>query len=117
MISIGQLHTLPEIFDAVAAKQERSFNYDLYWADPDRPPTLEDHFLVGESVQVNDDYIEIYPESATSRNFWIYCSNELIQDVVDLATRQKPTATHEELLMCLEHYLERDDFKDLDGHA
>ena len=113
MIAIGRLFKLSEILDAVASKQERAFHYHLYWADPERPPILNDEFLVGEPVQISDDDVEIYPESATSRKFWVFCSDELIQDVVDLAIHQKSTASHAELLACLEHYIEHDDFMDL----
>ncbi|MCL2310269.1 MAG: hypothetical protein FWC42_08380 [Proteobacteria bacterium] len=113
MISIGNIYKVSDVLRAVAEKKGPDASYDLYWEDQDREATLDDVFLVAEKVQVTDDCEEIYPKSATDRGFWIYCSDELIQDVVGLAVSQKPTASLSDLLRCLEHYIRRDCFLDL----
>ncbi len=113
MISLGHLYTLSDIVGFVAAKAERGFPYSLYWDDQDRPAMPDDRFLVSDPVRVTGDGVEVYPTLARENGFWIYCSDELIQDVVDLAIEQKPAATTSELIRCIEHYLSNDDFLDL----
>uniref|UniRef100_UPI00403F616F DUF7716 domain-containing protein n=1 Tax=Massilia sp. METH4 TaxID=3123041 RepID=UPI00403F616F len=39
---------------------------------------------------------------------------EHLQDVVDLAVRQKPSASDNEIIRCLNYYVEFDDFLDLE---
>ena len=112
-IKLGNLYKLPEIFASIAAKTERNFGYALYWKDQERAATLDDIFLVAEPVEVTDADKEIYPLLAIEKGFWIYCRDELIQDVIDLAIKQKPAVTPAELLECLEYYIEKDDFYDL----
>jgi len=113
MISLGNFYKLSVVLSSVAAKEERGFSYDLYWKDENRPATPDDMILVGEPIQVTDDDEEIYPALARENGLWIYCNNELIQDVVDLAVKQKPSATPDELVKCLEHYIAKDNFLDL----
>lgn len=118
MISLGNTYTVSDVLRAVAEENDPDASYDLYWDDQDREATLDDIFLVAEKVQVTDESEEIYPKSAVDRGFWLYCSDELIQDVVSLAIRQKPTASLSDLLRCLEYYIRRDDFLDLsDDHT
>ncbi|EED99314.1 conserved hypothetical protein [Burkholderia multivorans CGD1] len=38
---------------------------------------------------------------------------EHLQDVIDLAYKQKPTASIDEVIKCLNHYSKYDDFLDL----
>lgn len=106
-------YTLPELFRLIAGKQERQNPYALYWADPDREPQLDDPFLLAAPVQVQDDDTELFPPMAVAQNLWILCSDELIQDVVDLAISQKPDASAKQLLHCLNYYINHDTFLDI----
>ena len=113
MVSICNLYSMFTVLKEVANVSYPDTKYDLFWDDQNRPARLDDLILIAETIKVSKDDIEIYPEAALSRGFWIYCSGELIQDVISLAIEQKPNANGEELLMCLEHYIEFDDYLDL----
>lgn len=113
MIAIGNLYVMSDMLEAVAKGRDPDVPYDLYWKDEDRPARLDDMILVAEPVAVSDDDKEIYPESASSRGFWIYCSGELVQDVVGLAMEQMPAASADSLLSCVEYYIRNDDYLDL----
>ena len=64
------------------------------------------------TVEVQDDAM-VFPASVQQRGWWLYCSDELVQSVVGLAAEQKPTATADELLRCLVHYMHEDCILDL----
>ncbi|MDR6982171.1 hypothetical protein J2X32_000779 [Rheinheimera pacifica] len=113
MIAVGHFYSFAVVLDAVASNKDSGLSYSLYWKDPDRRAEPSDLFLVGEPVKVTDDDDEIYPVLAQQNGLWIYCSDELIQDVISLAIEQKPSASHTELIECIEYYLQKDTFLDL----
>ena len=113
MISFNEACSVPEFLRLVAAKQERALCYALYWKGrDDRDPTLADDFLVAAPVEVQGDAM-VFPAEVQRRGWWLYCSDDLVRDVVDLATEQKPAVTPGELLRCLVHYLHEDAYLDL----
>lgn len=113
-LELDRSYRMSELLPIVASRRDRAFGYALYWLDPKRDPQLEDSFLVAAPVEVTDDDKEVYPQSAQKPGYWIYCSAELIQDVVDLAVSQNANASNEQMLECLIHYMKYDNFLDVD---
>lgn len=112
----NKTYSLGEFIDIVKHKQERSTSYDpqyqyaLYAVEADLTAALE--VYVGAPVEVNDDEEEIYPDYVVSHNMWYLCSDENIQDVVDLAVSQCAEISTVQLITALDYYLEHDDFMD-----
>jgi hypothetical protein len=110
-------YRLSEFVDIVKNKQERlehynpMYNYALYAIEAE--VTCDLTIYVGEPVEVTDSDEEIYPEYATKNDMWYFCSDENIQDVVDLAVSQCPEVNTEQLITALAYYLEHDDFMNL----
>jgi hypothetical protein len=115
MIQLNTFYTLPELFALVKNRQERAQNYCIYWRDNAPDPSLTDRLIVAapSDIDEDDDYKETFPSMVNENGYWHYCSDEIVQDVVDLAISQKPNVTDEELLNCLDYYLKRDTFLDL----
>lgn len=113
----NKTYQLEEFILLVKDKKERTAGYDpayayaVYAREDEVEIGLE--IYVGEPVEVNDNDEETYPSVAIEQEMWYMCSDEDIQDVVDLAISQKPSATMEELVMALDYYLTIDDFIDL----
>jgi hypothetical protein len=114
MLIIGNEYKMCELLLLVAKRLDRQTSYSVYWQDlPQQDPSPESIVLVEHPSIVTDEDAEIFPDAVRSRGWWIYCSDELLQDVVDLAVEQKTSASAEEILKCLRYYLEHDDFLDL----
>lgn len=110
-------YQLEEFILLVIEKKERTAGYDaafayaIYAREEEVEIGLE--IYVGEPVEVTDNDEEIYPNEVIAQEMWYLCSDEDIQDAIDLAISQKPSATMEELVMALDYYLTIDDFIDL----
>ena len=112
-----QLYFIEDFIRLVKQKAERSEQYDrsFFYAIYAKEDTfaLGQKILVSDTVNVLDDDSEIYPDDVIAHHFSYQCSSENIQDVIDLAIQQKPSATDQELIRALNYYLERDNFLDL----
>lgn len=112
----NKTYRLSEFIDIVKNKQERSegynplYHYAIYAEEVEVTSNLV--IYVGEPVEVSDSDKEIYPEYAVAHNMWYFCSDENIQDVVDLAISQYSQVSTEQLITALDYYLEHDDFMD-----
>ncbi|AOI56432.1 DUF7716 domain-containing protein [Burkholderia diffusa] len=116
-------HKTYQIEDFIAfvqAKQDRSaqynraFLYDVYGDDSVEDLLREGQTIfVGDTVQVDDNDEEIYPREVNERGYAFLYSGENFQAVVDLAYKQKPTASAKEVIQCLNYYAQHDDFLDL----
>ncbi len=73
----------------------------------------DDKVFVDSNVQVNDNDDEIYPAQVVARKFRLACPGEQFQDGIDLGFKQKPTATHAEIIGALNHYSKHGNFLDL----
>jgi hypothetical protein len=113
MIQLNTFYTLAEWLNLVKTKQERTLNYSIYWRDNAPDPTENDRIIIAAPTIVDDNDNETFPPIVNENGFWYYCSDENIQDVVDVAIDQKPNASDAELLQCLDYYLKRDTFLDL----
>ncbi|EHO05633.1 DUF7716 domain-containing protein [Myroides odoratimimus] len=114
----NKTYRLAEFILLVKDRKERTteygpaYQYAIYAVEDEADVELE--IYVGDPVEVTEDNEEVYPDAVTELDMWYLCSDEDIQDVVDLAVSQKPTVTVEELVMALDYYLTIDDFIDFD---
>ncbi|VWB48471.1 DUF7716 domain-containing protein [Burkholderia lata] len=110
---------LAEFIAVVRAKAERregydpAWLYDVYGEDGDAQLRPHHTIYIGDTVQVDDEKREIYPEKVAELGYVFQYSCEHFQDVVDLAYRQKPDASIEDVVRCLNHFDRYDDFLDL----
>lgn len=90
----------------VKAGQGKSLYYDVY-------STHDGAFQAGDALYVvaSDD---AEAAAATGRYHHFACMGEHFQSVVELAIQQKPDACDSEIIRALNHYLEYDDFLDLE---
>ncbi|KEZ02314.1 hypothetical protein GQ57_30055 [Burkholderia sp. MSh2] len=115
--------TLADFIAVVRAKAERpegydpAWRYDVYGDDGDAGWYPQQTIHIGDKVQVDDEDRESYPERVAELGYVFRCSCEHFQDVVDLAFRQKPGASIDDLVRCLDHYDRHDDFLDLDSNG
>ncbi|MBN3839919.1 hypothetical protein G3N61_11105 [Burkholderia sp. Ac-20349] len=101
---------------AKAERRERydpAWLYDVYGKDGDAALHPQQTIYIGDTVQVDDEDREIYPERVAELGYVFQYSCEHFQDVVDLAYRQKPDASIEDVVRCLNHFDRHDDFLDL----
>lgn len=103
---------IEELIDFVKMKADRDLYYSIYsYEGAD--------FISGEQVfidipvQVDDNDNEIYPPEVLNRKLCLAYSGEQFQDVIDLAIKQKPTASSKEIIKALNYYSNHDDFLDL----
>ncbi|KVQ18669.1 hypothetical protein [Burkholderia cepacia] len=115
--------TLADFIAVVRAKAERpesydpAWQYDVYGNDGDADWCPRQTIYIGDKVQVDDDDRERYPARVTELGYVFRYSCEHFQDVVDLACRQKPGASVDDLVRCLNHFDRHDDFLDLDSNG
>ena len=91
-----------------------AYLYDIYGDDSDDEGFRAGMTLyIGDTVQADDNGQEFYPPAINDLGYVFLYSGENFQAVVDLAYRQKPAASVEEIVRCLNHYAKHDDFLDL----
>jgi hypothetical protein len=110
---------LSDFIKFVQEKKDRSPNYnanyyyDIYAPDNDDQLSPEIIIYVGNTVEVDDDNHETFPQAVTEMNFWIKYSCDNFQDVIDLATKQNPNISISKVVECLNYYNEHDTFLDI----
>ncbi|CAI2767148.1 DUF7716 domain-containing protein [Flavobacterium collinsii] len=110
---------LSDFIKFVQAKKDRTSNYnanyyyDIYEPNNDDQLSPETIIYVGNTVEVDDDDNEIYPPEVRAMNFWFGYSCDNFQDVVDLATEQNPKVSISQIVTCLNHYSQYDNFLDI----
>ena len=94
------------------AKYNLENSYCVYISKDEK---LNKHSIlyVGKPVEIDDDDNEIYPKEVLENNLEMCYSDEDFQDVIDLAYAQKSNASIDEIIRCLNHYVENDTFLDL----
>ena len=97
-----------------AVGYNRAYLYDVYSPDFNGDAFQKGQAIyVGDTVQADDDGNETYPDDVQKLGYVFLYSCENFQAVVDLAYKQKPAASTEEVIRCLNHYAQHDDFLDL----
>lgn len=110
---INEFYKIEDLIDLVRDKNERDAIYMIYVPKNvgDLIPGME--VYVGPVPDFDEDDNEVVPDSVTKKNLEFGYMREHFQDVVDLAHKQKPNASKEEIIRCLNHYAQYDDFLDL----
>ena len=116
----NNFYYIEEFIDFVKSKKDRlksydrCFMYDIY-TENKTPQKIHSKMkvYVGETPTFDEDDNEVYPEDVRELGLTFLYSCDNFQDVVDLAYKQKPNATFEEVIRCLNHYSDFDDFLDL----
>lgn len=103
---------IEELIDCVKARQERAESYAVYSATGEAF-NVHDEVFIADTVQVNAQGQEVYPAMVRERGLHVAYAGDQFQDVVDLALRQQPGATHADIIRALNHYSMHDDFLDL----
>ncbi|SNR80499.1 hypothetical protein [Flavobacterium sp. ov086] len=110
---------LSDFIKFVQAKKDRSLNYnpnytyDIYAPNNDDQLSPETIIYVGNTVEVDDNDKEIYPDIVIKMDYWFEYSCDNFQDVIDLATSQNANVNTYKLTECLNYYSKHDTFLDL----
>jgi len=111
-MQINQFVALQDLLSLVRRRADRVTKYSVYWKDGTEDPGLTEAVLLAAPVEVENDR-DVFPRIVVENGYWIYCSDELLQDVVDVALGQNPNVSDERLKDALRHYLEKDNFLDV----
>lgn len=111
-MQLNQFVSLKELFACVRSREDRELKYSVYWKDGADNPELDDNVLLAEPVAVKDDR-DLFPQIVTDNGYWILCSKQTIQDVVEVALEQNPNVSDETLRTALFYYLSVDNFMDV----
>lgn len=120
----NKTYHIKELIDMVKNKSDRDFdiygkekyipenNYHIYIA---KVEILNENSVVfvGDSIKIDEDDNEIYPNEVLENNTEPCYSCENFQDVIDLAFEQKGNASTSEFIKCLNYFNEKDTFFDL----
>ncbi|WP_429529486.1 DUF7716 domain-containing protein [Pseudomonas frederiksbergensis] len=90
--------------------QKKELTYCVYGAGSSDQATLHTDCVIDEYSEITDDDEEIFPESITQKNLDFWFTDELLEDVVFNALKQKASATNEEILKAIKFYNENDSF-------
>jgi hypothetical protein len=105
---------LADLFALVKHQQDRDQSYTVYWHKNGPDPKLDDMVLIAEPSSVDETESEdVMPAIVAAKGWWICIYDYILQDVIDLAISQKPSASDAELLTCLRFYENNDTFLDL----
>ncbi|WP_288447301.1 hypothetical protein [uncultured Chryseobacterium sp.] len=113
----NQVYSIEEFLELVKTKQDRKasfdpeYNYAVYSSIDAFKPGMK--IFVGDPLDIGESDHEVLPDFVFHNKLNYLCSDENIQDVVDLAFRQRADVTSSQLIEALNHYLEKDDFLDL----
>ncbi|REC60950.1 hypothetical protein DRF65_18095 [Chryseobacterium pennae] len=112
----NQMYCIEEFLELVKNKQDRKesydpeYNYAVYSSKDEFEPEMK--VFIGDPLDIGENDNEILPDFVYHNKLSYMCSDENIQDVVDLAFRQYADITSFQLITALNHYLEKDDFLD-----
>ncbi|MCA8317648.1 hypothetical protein LGN43_25590 [Burkholderia multivorans] len=110
---LNTFYKLDDLIALVRDKWDRDAVYMVYVEKDTEDLRCGMDVYVGDAPDFDDEDNEVLPESVTELALEQGCVREHLQDVVDLAYIQKPTASIEEIVQCLNHYSKYDDFMDL----
>ncbi|WP_426479028.1 DUF7716 domain-containing protein [Chryseobacterium sp. CBSDS_008] len=112
----NQVYSIEEFLALVKNKQDRKesydpeYNYAVYSSIDEFKPEMK--VFIGDPLDIGENDNEILPDFVFHNKLNYLCSDENIQDVVDLAFRQCADVTSSQLIKALNHYLKKDDFLD-----
>lgn len=110
---VNAFYTLDDLIGLVKEKKDRDAVYMIYTRKGVDNLQSGVEVYVGDVPDFDDDDNEVPPQSVTALGLEQGYMREHFQDVVDLAYKQKPAASTEEVIRCLNHYAQHEDFLDL----
>ena len=93
--------------------QKKTLTYCVYGKGSSDQATLETDCVIDEYSEITDDDEEIFPERITKNNLDFWFTDELLEDVIFNALKQKSSITNDEILNAIKYYNERDSFMNL----
>lgn len=112
-LALNKFYKIDEFIDIVKNKHDRNSIYMIYVPKNTDDLTSGMNVYIGDVPDFDDDDNEILPKSVIDLGLEVGYMREHFQDVVDLAYKQKPSASIEEIIQCLNHYANFDDFLDI----
>ena len=109
----NRFYKLEELIDLVKRKKGRDAIYMVYVPTDTASPQSGMDVYVGDVPSFDDEDNEVFPASVIAMGLERGYMQEHFEDVVDLAYKQKPTASTDEMIRCLSHYAQHDSFLDL----
>ncbi|MBP1163368.1 MAG: DUF7716 domain-containing protein [Chryseobacterium culicis] len=112
----NQMYCIEEFLELVKRKQDRKesydpeYNYAVYSSKDEFEPEMK--VFIGDPLDIGGNDNEILPDFVYHNKLKYMCSDENIQDVVDLAFRQYAEVSSSQLITALNYYIEKDDFLD-----
>ncbi|MGE1155809.1 DUF7716 domain-containing protein [Pseudomonas kitaguniensis] len=111
-MQLSQTVTLFELINHLKI-QKKTFPYCVYGRGRSDRVTLDDQCLIEEYSQITDDDEEIFPDIITRKGLEFWFTDELLEDVLFSALKQKPTITNDEILDAIKYYNAHDQFMSL----
>ncbi|KWI59494.1 hypothetical protein ISO18_12495 [Burkholderia pseudomultivorans] len=109
---VNAFYKIDDLIGIVREKKDQESVYMVYVPKDTNDLRLGMEVYVGDVPDFDQDN-EIFPNSVVALGLERGYMQEHLQDVIDLAYKQKPTASTEEVVQCLNHYAKYDDFLDL----
>lgn len=88
----------------------KSFDYCVYGKGSSDDATLETACFIDFYPEITDDDEEIFPATVIDQSLDFWFRDELLEDVVFNALKQKPSASPEEILQAIKYYNHHDSF-------
>ncbi|WP_144630609.1 hypothetical protein [Bordetella genomosp. 13] len=112
-LEIGKFYPIEELISMVRAGADRDVAYAVYAHSGAESAYSGMLLFAGQTRDLDEEGNAVLPEIVTLAGLAHFYSADQFQDVVDLAFNQKPDASMQEVINCLNHYAEKDDFLDL----
>ena len=110
---INKFYIIESLINLVREKKDRDSVYMIYFQKGLDDLEAGMNVYVGDVPEFDDNDNEVFPPSILVLGLEPGYMREHFQDVVDLAYKQIPTASTSEIIRCLNHYAQYDDFLDL----
>lgn len=110
--NISLRNIINELIDIYKTKGESFVDADSGWCiySSSNEVTLDDECYISEYPEYDDDDNEIVEKYIIEHNMLLFCTDEVIQDVVCSSLYQKENASCEEIFKALLYYQEYDNF-------
>ncbi|ALK30272.1 DUF7716 domain-containing protein [Burkholderia plantarii] len=112
-LTVNSYYKIDDLIEIVKNKEDRDSIYMVYVPDGTDDLSVGMQVYVGDVPDFDEDDNEVFPDFVGNNGLEVGYRRDQFQDVIDLAYRQKPTASIDEVVECLNHYAEYDDFLDL----
>lgn len=110
---VNEFYELENLIDLVKNKRDRDEVYMIYVPRDTEDLRPDMKVYVGDVPAFDDEDNEVFPEPVIALGLERGYMREHLQDVIDLAYKQKSTASMDEIVQCLNYYAKYDEFLDL----